>query len=156
MLYADDDMIMHPLVTLLMAPSWAGAPPVWICTGKELLTDEDKFMAHKLWKDGVKVTYEEYEGMPHCFALLFERLAEARRCINGWAGFAKAVVEQQGKVPEGFRMIRAKTLEEEELDPKMVCPYSLEDIRERLEMGMKALMGGGGGVTTVVEEMSKL
>ncbi|KAK0641141.1 alpha/beta hydrolase fold-domain-containing protein [Cercophora newfieldiana] len=145
LMYADDDMVMHPLVSLLLAPSWAGAPPIWLCTGRELLSDEDKFMANKFYKDGVRVVYEEYEGMPHCFALLFEKLAEARRCMEGWAGFAKGVVEG-GKVKERFTMVKAKTLEEVEVDPETLGPYSVQEIRERVESRMKVGVDAGGAM----------
>jgi len=155
MMYADDDMVLHPLVSLMMAPSWAGAPPIWMCSGRELLSDEDKFMANKFWKDGVRVVYEEFEGMPHCFALLFEKLAEARRCTDGWAGFAKAVVEG-GKIREGFTLIKAKTLKEVEIDPETLSPYSLEEIRERVEKRMAMGIEVGGGVTTGEAVAAKL
>jgi acetyl esterase/lipase len=151
MMYADDEFVMHPLVSMILAPSWAGAPPIWMCTGRELLSDEDKFMANKFYKDGVHVVYEEYEGMPHCFALLFEQLAEARRCTAGWAGFAKAVVEE-GKVKEGFTLIKAKTLKEVEVDPETLSPYTLEEIRERVEKrtAMGAEVGAGAPTAEVV------
>ena len=58
-LYAEDALVMHPLVSPLLAASWAGAPPVWICTGRELLADEDKFTAAKLHGDGDTVVFEE-------------------------------------------------------------------------------------------------
>jgi hypothetical protein len=155
MMYADDDLVLHPLVSLLLAPSWAGAPPIWVCTGRELLSDEDKFMANKFWKDGVRVVYEEYEGMPHCFALLFEKLGEARRCMEGWAGFAKGMVEE-GKAREGFKMIKAKTLEEVEVDPETLSPYSLEEIRQRVEKRMAMGVEGRGGATVAEAVAAKL
>ncbi len=84
-IYVDDGLVLHPLVTLLMVRSWAGAPPVYICTGWELLRDEDRYAAGKLHRDDVTVVLEEYEGMPHCFAILLSHLPGARRCLDGWA-----------------------------------------------------------------------
>ncbi|KAK4128477.1 hypothetical protein N657DRAFT_585522 [Parathielavia appendiculata] len=115
-LYAPDSLLAHPLVSLVLARSWRGAPPVYMCTGWELLADEDKFVAHKMWREGVKVLLEEFEAMPHCFALVMPQLREARRCLEGWAGFIKGVVEGGaggcGVGESRFVTVRAKSLEE--------------------------------------------
>ncbi|GAB1315763.1 hypothetical protein MFIFM68171_05973 [Madurella fahalii] len=129
-LYAPDALLTHPLVTLLLAPSWRGAPPTYICAGWELLADEDRHAARKMWRDGARtVVLEEYEGMPHCFGLVLPHLKEARRCLAGWAGFIKGAVAAAGEGRDGgggvgesrFVTIRAKTLEEEVVDPREVC-----------------------------------
>lgn len=116
-LYVADALVAHPLVTLLMARDWTGAPPVYLCTGWELLADEDKFAAQMLHGQGVKVVFEEYEAMPHCFAMVLPQLSNARRCFDGWAGFIRDLVE---KGPDGVEskalMIRARTSEEVELN----------------------------------------
>ncbi len=52
MMYAADALVAHPLVTVLLARDLAGAPPVWMCTGRELLTDEDRFLAGRLAEEG--------------------------------------------------------------------------------------------------------
>lgn len=133
MLYCADAHITHPLATLLTAPSWAGCPPVFISTGWELLADEDKYMAARLHQDKVPVVFEEFEGMPHCFAMVVTENPMARRCFADWAGFIKDVVEQG---PEGvhtaFRTIKARSLAEEERDPLKVSPYTEEEMWERL------------------------
>ncbi|KAK4147499.1 alpha/beta hydrolase fold-domain-containing protein [Dichotomopilus funicola] len=121
--FAADSLLGHPLVTLVLARSWRGAPPVYMCSGWELLADEDRFVAHKMWREGVKVVFEEFEAMPHCFGLVFPRLREAGRCLEGWAGFMKGVVEEgNGKgssdnndeagVESRFVTVKARTLEE--------------------------------------------
>ncbi|KAK5662047.1 hypothetical protein OQA88_10161 [Cercophora sp. LCS_1] len=132
MIYAHDNMVLHPLVSPLLAESWKGAPPVWLCTGRELLADEDKFLAKRLWKDGVRVEFEEYEGMPHCFALIFAGLGETKRCLEGWAEFARRVVDGEEKIQSGFRIVRAKTLVEEELKPEGLSEYEIGWVRERI------------------------
>lgn len=134
MLYCADALITHPLVTLLTAPSWEGCPPVYISTGWELLADEDKYLASKLHADKVPVVFEEFEGMPHCFAMVVTENPMAKRCFNAWAGFIKEVVEQGPEVPvqSAFRTVKAKTLREEERDPLKVSPYTEEEMWERL------------------------
>ncbi len=141
-IYVDDGLVLHPLVTLLMVRSWAGAPPVCICTGWELLRDEDRYAAGKLHRDDVTVVLEEYEGMPHCFALMFADLDGARRCMAGWAGFIRRAVEElQGRGEVGgeeegregksnnvirttWTTIKAKSLLEETVDPDSLTEYS--------------------------------
>lgn len=133
MLYCADALITHPLVTLLTARSWAGCPPVYMSTGWELLADEDKYMAARLCADKVPVVWEEYEGMPHCFAMVLTDHPMAKRCFDAWTGFIREVTEQgPGAVESAMRTIKARTLKEEERDPAKVSPYTEEELRERL------------------------
>ncbi|KAL2755881.1 hypothetical protein ACRALDRAFT_1076683 [Sodiomyces alcalophilus JCM 7366] len=116
-LYASDSLVAHPLVTLVMARDWTGAPPVYLCTGWELLADEDKFAARMFHSQGVRVVFEEYEAMPHCFAMVLPQSRNARRCFDGWAGFIRDVVEKGADGMESKAvMIKARTSEEVELD----------------------------------------
>lgn len=117
-----------------MAPSWAGAPPVWVCSGWELLADEDKFAVCKMRREGVSVVWEEYEAMPHCFGLVLPHLRESRRCLEGWAGFVKAVVEGGKEAVGGSRFVtvRAKTLDEVEKTAEEVWTDGEDVVRERV------------------------
>lgn len=137
-LYAPDALLAHPLATLLLAPSWRGAPPLYLCAGRELLADEARHAARAMWRDGAAaVVLEEYEGMPHCFALVLPHLPETRRCLAGWAGFISGAVAAAGEGADGsgagagagaggvgesrFVKIKARTLEEVVVDPREVC-----------------------------------
>ncbi|KAK3342959.1 alpha/beta hydrolase fold-domain-containing protein [Neurospora tetraspora] len=145
-IYVADDYIMHPLVSLLLAPSWRGAPPTYICTGWEILADEDKFTAARFHAEGVSVTFEEYEGMPHCFAMLLKNLREADRCMEGWSRFIARVTKptaseggfdgdddkQKSTTRSTFTTIKSGTLEEKKLDPTTLSPYTEEEIREKI------------------------
>ena len=154
--FVDDHLIDHPLVTLLLADSWKGAPPAYVCTGWELLADEDKYMATKLRRDGVTVVFEEFQAMPHCFAMIFPESKGARRCLEGWAGFIKKVVEggeaegEKGGLVSSFKSVKAKTLEEVDLEGSWegVAPYTEGEIRgligERMRRVREEGMGMGG------------
>ncbi len=128
--YADDTLVVHPLVSPVTAPSWKGAPPVYICTGWELLADEDRYMARKLHADGVTVVFEEYEAMPHCFALLFTHLDAAWRCVGVWADFMREAVDDPAAVRSRFTTIHAKTLKESAVDPDKLSPFTAEQLQE--------------------------
>lgn len=138
-LYVADELAAHPLATLLTARSWAGAPPVYVCTGWELLSDEDKLLAAKLDADGVRVVFEEYEAMPHCFALIFTKMKEGMRCMQGWSDFIKEVTDDRtGGKGEGkrggsrFVTVKARTLEEVPIEVGRLAPYDEGIMRERI------------------------
>ncbi|KYK54889.1 hypothetical protein DCS_06850 [Drechmeria coniospora] len=131
-LYAADDLVTHPLASPIMARSWAGAPPVYVCTGWELLADEDRFLARKLAADGVPVVFEEYEAMPHCFAMLLTATPAARLCFDAWGGFIRKAVEDPAAIASSATTIGAKTL-----DPKPLCFDGLsgmghDELRDRM------------------------
>ncbi|CAN8098038.1 unnamed protein product [Discula destructiva] len=132
-LYCADALITHPLATLLTAHDWAGCPPVYMSTGWEMLADEDKYMAAQLHAQGVPVVWEEFEGMPHCFAMVLSEHPMSRRCFDAWAGFTKTVAEKgPGSVQSAFRTVKAHTLKEERRDPATVAPYTEAEMRARL------------------------
>ncbi|PMD55668.1 uncharacterized protein K444DRAFT_616725 [Hyaloscypha bicolor E] len=137
-LYAEDALLCHPLVSPLIAKSWEGSPPLWIETGQELLTDEDKYIAMKASSQGVKVVFEEYEAMPHCFAMVLESLPASKKCFNSWAGFISQVVERPGTVKTSGRVIKPKTLGEVTLDMGSLSEMKegevIERMRERVTM----------------------
>ena len=132
-LYVDDDLIAHPLASVVMSRSWDGSPPMYICTGWEILALEDKYFAKKLRSQGVPVVFEEYEAMPHCFAMILEKVPSARRCFDGWAGFIRNAVESPGTLESKATEIKAKTLEEIDLDFEELSSHTEEGIRERVE-----------------------
>lgn len=122
-IYAEDGLERHPLVSPINAPSWRGCPPVWICTGWEMIGHEDRCLAHRLNRDGVPVVFEEYEAMPHCFAMLLSWTAVSRRCIDGWASFIRRAVEEPVSLVGAAAVeIKASSLEE--------VPMSIEDLRD--------------------------
>ncbi|KAG6040260.1 hypothetical protein E4U41_001097 [Claviceps citrina] len=133
-MYAADDLMTHPLVSPVMRRDWAAAgfPPVYFCAGWERLAYEAKFLAQKLDRDGVTVVFEEYEAMPHCFALVLADLAESRRCMDGWAGFIRRAVEDPRGLASSATTVSAKTLEETALEFEDLCDVADEVFRERV------------------------
>lgn len=128
--YAADALLAHPLVTVLLARDWAACPPVYVCTGRELLADEDAAMAAHLHRSGTVVVFDEFQAMPHCFALLFPRTPLARRCMDGWAGFIRRAVEEPAGLESRFTSVKSRTLEEVGIDPGKLSPFTEEEVRE--------------------------
>lgn len=133
-LYVDDDLATHPLASLVMSKSWKGAPPIYICTGWEILAFEDKWLAKRLDAEGVKVVFEEYEAMPHCFAAILEKTPNATRCYNAWAGFIKQAVADETQIESRAVNISARDLLETELDFQKLSGVTDEEIRGRVEL----------------------
>ncbi|PTB67188.1 hypothetical protein BBK36DRAFT_1091758, partial [Trichoderma citrinoviride] len=128
-IYVDDDLVAHPLVTLLMSPGWEGSPPIWMCTGWEILAYEDKALAMKLFADGVPLVFEEYEAMPHCFALFLSHAPGSRRCFDSWASFIRRSVQDPRSIEASATSIKAGTLEERSLKFDELLEDSLEDVQ---------------------------
>jgi hypothetical protein len=138
-LYTTDALLTHPLVSPLAAKSWAGSPPLFIETGQELLTDEDKYIATLAARQGVTVVFEEYVTMPHCFAIVLETLPASRRFFASWAGFIRAAVEKPGSLKTSGTRIKPKTMEEENFDVKSLCAFTEEEVRERMRERVRAM-----------------
>lgn len=132
-LYIADELVAHPLATLIMARDWKGAPPVYICTGWELMEDEHKFLARMLRLQGVPVVFEEYEAMPHCFAMALAQTRHARRCLDGWAEFIRTAVEKGPEAVESKALlIKAQTLEEMEREFSSLGEETEDEARTRV------------------------
>jgi len=88
-LYCHATMLTHPLVSPLVATAelWQGCPPVFLCCGNEVLEDEITVTARRIHQGGASVVFQGYEGMPHCFALLFMASPAGSECFQSWAGF---------------------------------------------------------------------
>lgn len=129
LMFVDDDLASHPLVSVLMSDDWKGAPPMYICTGWESLTYEDRYMAQLLYDQGVPIVFEEYEAMAHCFAMIIPRTDIARRCVEGWASFIRGAVEDASAIESSAVMVKAPTLEEVQLDLSKLCPVGDGEIR---------------------------
>jgi acetyl esterase/lipase len=97
-IYTEASTLAHPLVSPLAAGSelWRGAPPVYICVGNEGLEDEIAVVARRLHSADVDVVFDGYEGMPHCFAMIFPHSIASKHCFTSWSNFCRDVVE--GKV----------------------------------------------------------
>ncbi|KAG5912794.1 hypothetical protein E4U53_005150 [Claviceps sorghi] len=131
-MYAADDVMTHPLVSPVMRRDWAGFPPVYFCAGWERLAYEARFLAQKLQADGATMVFEEYEAMPHCFALVLTDLAEARRCMASWARFIQQAVEDPRSLASSAVALSAKTLDETPLDFDGLCHVAPGTFRQRV------------------------
>lgn len=130
-IFCDLSMMLHPLVSPLAAEDWSGAPPLWIETGEELLTDEDCVVAVQAVSQGVTVQWEQYEAMPHCFGMLLPALPTSSRCMKSWGDFCRTCVE--GEVKTNGTWIAVKTGEEKEVDVSQVSSITFAEAKIRMK-----------------------
>lgn len=84
-IYCNASMLTHPLVSPNAASTklWEGTPPVWMVCGEELLTDNATAAARQINAAGGTVHFVGYEGMPHCFGMIFR----TEDCFQRWSKF---------------------------------------------------------------------
>ncbi|KAF3937701.1 Esterase [Dactylella cylindrospora] len=131
-IYVEDRLWLHPLVNPISFRDWSGAPPALIMVGQELLTDEGKFFAKHLTNNGVTVQFEEYQAMPHCFAMLMDWVPGTAKCFNTWSKFISDAVEGNEIKAKATKTL-AKSLREEVLDLRMLSEFEFDQVQARMK-----------------------
>ncbi len=145
-LYCDISMLCHPLVSPIAAKDWTGSCPLWMGYGEEMLVDEGKAVASRAAKQGVPVVWEQWEAMPHCFAILLKGLEAGKRVFQDWATFCEAVTGGKTKIVETRgTWFAAKTGKEKELDVQALSHWSEEEVQESMYAAKKARSEGEEG-----------
>ncbi|KAL2111730.1 hypothetical protein VUR80DRAFT_9451 [Thermomyces stellatus] len=137
-LLCEGSALCHSLVSPISAPSWAGSPPIFVVCGEEKLTDEGKLFAQKAARDGATVVWEQYEAMPHCFALVLEGTAEAASYFQGWTRFVERISEGEPVETTG-EFIEAKTVARRPVNVRNLLSMSDEDVKEAMRGGQRAI-----------------
>jgi acetyl esterase/lipase len=130
-LFCDGTASCHPLISPLAALDWTGAPPVFITCGEEMLADEDKVLAQRLARQGVSVVWEQYEAMPHCFALFLDHLPSTKMTFETWAQFAKDVVKKSVATKGTFTT--AKKFNRVDVDVTKLTELKDEDVIQTIK-----------------------
>jgi acetyl esterase/lipase len=145
-LFCELALLDHPLVSPLLATSWQGSPPLYFNTGEEMLTDEIKAVAARAAQQGVKVVFEEYQAMPHCFAMLLPGLEASERCVRSWGSFAKKAVEEGAQAIETKgTWIEVKTGREESRAVAELSQVSFEEAGRLVREAKGKRLGGKEG-----------
>jgi acetyl esterase/lipase len=146
-IFCNGSAVCHPLVSPMAALDWRGAPPVFIVCGEELLTDEDKVMARRLAIQGVKVVWEQYEGMPHVFGVLLSSLDIGMMSLKSWAENIKSFVLHQKDVQTRGIFITGRKLERLEVNVKDLYAMSDEEVVSKMkEMRDKKIKDFDNGI----------
>ena len=146
-MYAADALLSHPLVSPILAESWKGkdgvSVPVWISVGDECLRDQSLWATHYLRKQGVRVRFEKYAGMPHVFQGILFHLKVAD---HAWASGGKFIKLVTGDVAaeEGYwtatethpKTLVGREMTEEELH---VGGFEMNEVREMAQKAVVAV-----------------
>lgn len=142
--YASDSMILHPLVSPVIATDWHNCPTrMWFSVGQECLADASFVVAHRAMAQGVVVSVEQYAGMPHDFTLLFPKSISGEFCLSRWAQFmCEAVDHPRTPAKSGFKTIDLSG-KEWDVEPKqLVSAISLEFIKAGMEAQVRGWNSG--------------
>ncbi|OBT92034.1 hypothetical protein VE01_10298 [Pseudogymnoascus verrucosus] len=139
-LYCEGSMLCHPLVSPLSGESWAGAPPIFVVSGEEMLADEGKAFVQKAAAQGVTVVWEQYEAMPHCFSLLLEGNPVGAMSFDSWAEFVKMAVQNPAEIMTKADFITAKALVRQPVDIGKLMEMSDEVILGRMRKSRQEII----------------
>ncbi|KAI1616229.1 lipase/esterase [Exophiala viscosa] len=144
-IFCNASMLVHPLTSPLSAAPelLKGMPPVFMCLGNEGLEDEITILARRMHQGGGTVSFMGYEGMPHCFAMVFPTAAMAKDCFQRWAKFCSDV--SRGSGPSSSRAIWSEAFanppkfRELEMDniSKLTDSDVLDSMKERQNYGIE-------------------
>ena len=137
-LYCDVSMLMHPLVSPLAAKSsaWRGSCPISLQYGQEVLSDEGKVMCRRLVQEGVHVQWDEFEGVPHVWHLMFFGRESSKKAIRIWADFIARVTSGEAIETKGT-FYGAKTLKEKKVDINALTELSDSQVEEKMRATVK-------------------
>ena len=136
-LYCDVSMLTHPLVSPAAARDWAGAPPLFMLYGEELLADEGAVTARRAARQGVPVRWLQFEAMPHTPGLILVGSEMSKKSYAEWAGFIARVVKGE-ELRTGGTWVAAKTLREAAVDVKgLVAELDDEEVERRMREAVR-------------------
>lgn len=94
--YAPTMLLTHPLISPVTAKSWESCPTkIWMSTGQECLMDANILLAKNMSKQGVDVSLEIFEGMPHDFLVLLQSSTCGQACLDSWSAFVQDISSEK-------------------------------------------------------------
>ncbi len=106
--------------------------------------DESKVVAATMAKQGVPVQWDMWEAMPHCFALMLDRVgvSAANKCFEQWAGFCVRAVADGEEVVTRGTWYEAKTNKKIEMRVEDLAPLRDDEVEEKMRAAKEARMTG--------------
>ncbi|KAK4151880.1 acetyl-hydrolase [Chaetomidium leptoderma] len=96
--------------------------------------------AQRAARDGVRIVWEQYEAMPHCFSQVLEGSVEGEACFASWEKFMRVVGEKPSEVATRGAFITARTVERTSVDVCNLLDMSQEDILNYMQRGRRAIV----------------
>lgn len=136
-IFCNASMLIHPLASPVAAAAelWKGMPPGFMCLGNEALEDEVLVLARRMHQGGGIVELVGYEGMPHCFAMMFATSVSGSDCYQRWCNFCSEVVQGLGNSVSRASWVKAfsKPLRSIEIPIEEVSNLSDQDVADAME-----------------------
>lgn len=157
-MYTNANMALHPLASPLAAPSnlWKDAPPIFISTGEEGLTDEDLILARRIHQAGVPVVAQQFEGMPHCHGLLMISTPTGRRFFQDLAGFCRDATAGRVTSSGNLTYLGFKLRSTREIPLEKVSAISDEEVEARMRRSALWRMRGEDALQKQWRERARL
>ena len=92
-IYCEISALTHPLVSPAASEYFKSMPPMFFAYGEEKLVDEGNFVAQRASDGGAVVQLNQYNCLPHMFALLFPQLPQSQHMFAEWAKFCQSCVD---------------------------------------------------------------
>ncbi|OKL61809.1 hypothetical protein UA08_02876 [Talaromyces atroroseus] len=130
-LYCEGGMLAHPLASPAASNDWSGSCPLWFASGQEQTVDAYRLIAQTAHSQGVSVTIQEYEAMPHTFFFIYRQAPQTKKLMGDWV---RAILQlSQGLKPaSSASIIRAKGLVSESMDLERLVPYTVPDVQQMM------------------------
>lgn len=128
-LYCEGGMLAHPLASPAASHDWSGSCPLWLASGQEQTVDAYRLIAQTAHAQGVSVTVQEYEGMPHGFIFFYRNAPQTKKIMKDWVQ-AILMFSKGSKPSSSASFIRAKGLVSEPMDMKQLVPYTVAEAQE--------------------------
>ena len=152
-LYCDTTMLCHSLVSPLVAKDWTGCCPLFFLCGEEMLADEIKIVAAKAAQQGVPTKFEQWEAMPHCFALILLGSPMSKRCFRDWTSFYMQVVKGEPIKTHGL-WFQAKTQQKRELEVERLAVIGDAEVKRRMDCAREARHLGIEGEAKIMPKLA--
>lgn len=128
--YCETSALTHPLVCPIAIDNFRGSPPLWLACGEERGADGVKLIAQKAARQGVAVSFVEYEAMPHCWTSVLRRYPHSERAMKQWA---MACVEMvKGNFSTRAEAVAFDSLETKLLDVTRLTTWETREIMSRI------------------------
>ena len=103
-----------------------------------MLSDEIRVVSQRCARAGVNITWDGFEAMPHCFAMMLQHIPASKRCFDGWGGWIRRlVVDGPAGVHTSGKWILAKGRGEETVDVKNLSPLQDAEVEEIMHEAMR-------------------
>jgi len=133
-IYCDTALLHHPLVSPTAARSWKGAPPMWLASGQERLTDSMMVIAQTAASQGCYVMWEQYEAMSHTWPMMFEKLPQTELCFRNWAAACRKLVSSRaGPIISSGIFIGIEKMQVSEVDVAHLTQLTVEEARRLMK-----------------------